>query len=210
MAGWGAAWLGGDAEAGQEVAHPDVALDVAALTEVPRKYGFHGTIKAPFRLADGVTRGGLEAALAGFCQQTCPVVLDGINVSKIGSFLALTPEGDPFLMRELARAVVCDLDRFRAPLSDAEIGKRRKNGLSKTQDEHLLAWGYPYVMDEFRFHMTLSGPLDVADQAAALAVLKPLFSPYLTEPFTIDSLCLAGEDAEGRFHLLRRYVLTGE
>ena len=53
-----AGWLGWDVETGQPVPHPALSgleWPVADLTRAPRKYGFHGTIRAPFRLDEGVT-----------------------------------------------------------------------------------------------------------------------------------------------------------
>ena len=50
-----ARWLGWDAITGAEVAHAEVAglpCPVSELTETPRKYGFHGTLKPPFHLSD--------------------------------------------------------------------------------------------------------------------------------------------------------------
>ena len=54
-----AAWLGWDLTRGRAVAQPDLPglVDLpglADLTAEPRKYGFHGTIKPPFRLAGGL------------------------------------------------------------------------------------------------------------------------------------------------------------
>ena len=62
----GADWLGWDSETGR--AAPQPALDglpesPAALTASPRRYGFHGTIKPPFRLAAGTDPAALAAAL---------------------------------------------------------------------------------------------------------------------------------------------------
>ena len=53
-------WLGRDPESGAVYAQPAVpgfaAEEIRALTQSPRNYGFHGTLKAPFRLAEGVQR----------------------------------------------------------------------------------------------------------------------------------------------------------
>ena len=37
-----------------------------------------------------------------------------------------------------------------------------KSGLTDRQEALLTQWGYPYVMEEFRFHITLTGALDPA------------------------------------------------
>lgn len=209
LADFGARWLGWDAVTGQAVAHPQVAgLDVAELTATPRKYGFHGTIKPPFRLAEGTTAAQLDDAARDLCARLAPVTLDGLRLSRLGSFLALTPMGDATALAQLAGTVVQDLDRFRAPLTADEVAKRNPGKLSPAQRALLERWGYPYVLDEFRFHMTLTGRL--GDQAGAVQDrLAPLVAPLLPAPFEIRSLCLFAEAGDGRFHLLHRYTLSG-
>ena len=48
---------------------------------------------------------------------------------------------------------------YRAPLSAADRERRIKAKLSPRQIELMDQWGYPYVLDEYRFHMTLTGAL---------------------------------------------------
>ena len=213
LADFGAAWLGWDPARGAPVAHPAIdglPAPVAELTETPRKYGFHGTVKPPFRLAEGTDAAALHAAAQDLCAARAPVRLAGLRLSRLGRFLALTPEGDAGALAALAGTVVRDLDSFRAPLTEAEIARRRPDRLSPAQRDLLDTWGYPYVFEEFRFHLTLTGPLpDDATAAAVEAALAPVLAPILPRPFTIASLCLFGEDADGRFHLLHRYALSG-
>ncbi|MEY8840871.1 DUF1045 domain-containing protein, partial [Cribrihabitans sp. XS_ASV171] len=117
---FGTAWLGWDLADGAEVPHPAAAgLDVAAVTGVPRKYGLHATVKPPFRLAGGSTEGALHEACAALAAQTAPVVLDGLEIARLGRFLALRPVGDETALNALAAWWVRDLDGFRAPPSDA-------------------------------------------------------------------------------------------
>ena len=63
----------------------------------------------------------------------------------------------------LASAIVQEFDRFRAPLSEAEIERSDPDGLSAAQFANLHRWGNPYVMDEFRFHMPVTGPVNALD-----------------------------------------------
>jgi putative phosphonate metabolism protein len=210
LAAFAADWLGWDPAAGERRSHPEVPglpLPVADLTAAPRKYGFHGTLKPPFRLT--TSRAALEADLGAFATANAPVVLDGLRLARIGRFLALVPEGDTSGLGALASGVVQALDTHRAPPSEAELARRRAAGLSARQEALLTAWGYPYVLEEFRFHFTLTGPLDPDMQAAAAAALDPVLAPLLPRPFVIRDLCLFGEDAEGMFHILHRYALTG-
>lgn len=212
LAAFGAAWLGWDPAKGAEVAHPAVAAlphPAAELTETPRKYGFHGTIKPPFRLAEGKSVAALHEAALELATRLAPVTLDGLELSRLGAFLALTPKGNTGALAALAAKVVEELDPFRAPLSEAELAKRSPTKLSEVQRALLEKWGYPYVLEEFRFHLTLTGKVDVEQAEAVEAALAPLVPPILPVPFRVSSLCLFGEAEDGRFHLLHRYTLTG-
>lgn len=207
----GADWLGWDSVAGRAVAHPTVADlpgGAAAMTEKPRKYGFHGTLKPPFRLAEGTNETALRAATAALCRSQPPVTLPALTVRRLGGFVAVVPAAPSPALARLAAATVTGLDRFRAPLTDAEIARRRSSHLSDRQERMLRQWGYPHVLEEFRFHLTLTGNLGaLADPVATL--LADHFAPVLPAPLIIDSLCLMGEDDAGRFHLLDRYALSG-
>lgn len=210
LATFGAAWLGWDSATGRAQAHPDIrAVDLAALTATPRKYGFHGTIKPPFRLADGCTPDALAAALGALCASAAPVTLEGLHCARLGRFLALVPTGDASALGQLAARAVQELDAFRAPPTEAELAKRRAAGLTAAQDAHLQRWGYPYVLDAFRFHLTLSGRLDPETATAAQAVLAPRLAQMDLAPYRITGLTLLGEDAAGFFHQIHRYALTG-
>lgn len=202
LAQFGAAWLGWDVDAGTPVPQPDVP-GIAEATETPRKYGFHGTLKPPFRLADGTDVAGLTRAVTDLAARTAPAQADGLRVARIGRFLALVPQGDASGIARVAGACVTELDRFRAPAPGAELTRRRAAGLTPAQDALLLQWGYPYVLDEFRFHLTLSGKLD--DSAALEAAL----SPPLPRPFRLDQIALVGERPDGRFQTIARFDLTG-
>ena len=212
LAHWAARWLGWDPVGGTDLAHPDLPAlhrPVAEITATPRKYGFHGTVKPPFRLAEGTDAAELDRAARVLCASLGPVTLPGLALHRIGGFVALTPEGDQSVLAALAAQVVEGLDCFRLPPDAAEIARRRPERLSERQREHLARWGYPYVMDEFRFHLTLSGDLAGDEAEALVAALSPVVAPLLPRPFTIDSLCLFGEAAGGRFHLIDRYALAG-
>lgn len=207
-----AGWLGWDAVQGEAVAHPAVSglpVAVADLTAEPRKYGFHGTIKAPFRLADGVDLAMLEAGVGDLARHLRPVVMEGLSLRRLGRFLALVPEGDEADLLHLGAEVVSRLDPLRAALSPAELAKRDPARLSQRQRALLGLWGYPYVMEEFRFHLTLTGPLEDEVVAAVASVLDGWLAPVLPRPFVIEDLCLFGEDGEGRFHLVSRHALAG-
>lgn len=205
----GAIWLGWSAEEAQVLTPPDLGLPVAEITTAPRKYGFHGTIKPPFRLAEGKTATALDAALSDLAARLPPVSLPGLTLRNLDGFLALVPLGDEAALRDLAGWVVQDLDPFRAALSEAEIARRRPERLTPRQRALLHRWGYPFVMEEFRFHLTLTDRLTEPMASQAAVVLAAHFAPVLPAPFMVDTLCLFGEAADGRFRLISRHALRG-
>lgn len=212
LAGFGASWLGWDPRTGTEVPHPAVPglpRSVDEITATPRKYGLHGTLKPPFRLAEGTTVAGLHDRLTAHATKTAAFMLDGLQPMRLGRFVALVPMGNTTDLAAFAANLVQDFDDFRAPLNEAELAKRRASGLSPRQEELLTAWGYPYVLEEFRFHLTLSGALPQHDADTLVAALNSVVSPHLTAPWLINEVCLFGEAEDGRFHILHRYALTG-
>ena len=204
----GAAWLGWDIARGIAVSQPEGdRIDLTAVTARPVKYGFHGTIKAPFFLANGETETALRDALVQFCDCAKAARMEGLQIALLGRFLAFVPTGDTSELKALAASVVRDLDSFRARASEAELARRRKANLSTAQESNLLAWGYPHVMDNFRFHMTLSGPLPSNQAPALQAVAAAHFAGVVPEPPCIDALSLVGERADGRWQVISRVPL---
>lgn len=212
FADFGAAWLGWDMERGTQLRRLDLQslpMAVDEITQTPSKYGFHATLKPPFRLANGQTEADLVAAMDILGSRTFhPVNGLSLELTQLGRFLALTAKGNTPQLGGLAAMCVETLDVFRAPPSDAELSKRRATGLTDRQELMLLRWGYPYVMDEFRFHMTLTGKLPKAALAQTRAVLEDALAGVVPEPFALDTICLVGEDKAGRFHMMHRHTLS--
>lgn len=198
----GAAWLGWDIAQGQPSGNND-----NPITKRPQKYGFHGTMKPPFRLAKGHTEADLVRAFDGFCESAQPVILQGLIIARIGGFLALVPTGGFGELADLAAQSITKLDQFRAPATEAELNRRRQSRLTPAQDENLEKWGYPYVFTEFRFHMTLTGPLKRDQIDTVMADANAHFAPHLPSPFVINSLTLVGERTDGMFQEIKRGTL---
>jgi len=212
LARFGARWLGWDAEAGRDVERVAVSLPrpLPEMTRAPWRYGFHGTLKPPFRLAEGCDAAALERAVAQLATQTPPARAPALAPTARLGFVALTPSGPAAEIDALAGICVDNLDRFRAPPSELELKRRRATGLSERQEANLTRWGYPYVFNDFRFHLTLSGRLQPGEAEAMLAAVGPLVAPHLDFRFDLDHICLFGDPGHNLgFRLLRRYALTG-
>ena len=178
----GATFLGRDVF-GRAVEHraplPDLAdLDLEELTADPRGYGFHATLKAPFELAADRSEEELVQALEAFCTVTAPFTAP-IKVSDIGPFIALRLASPSVEMDHLHRACVTEFEPFRAPLTDADLERRRRARLSAQQEAWLLEFGYPYIFDDFRFHMTLTRSIkDDGLRAKVVRALSNRFAPF--------------------------------
>ena len=205
LADTAAHWLGRDAITGAPLTQPDPGLE--PVTASARRYGFHATIKAPFALADGTTAEDLLAAVDIFAAGAAPFAIDGLAVDLMGPFLALTPRGDTAPLQAFAAQVVRRFDRFRAPLSARDRARRNPDALTERQRQHLDTWGYPWVFDDFRFHMTLSDALTEAQQHRFRPMADALFTPLLPRPFVIGAISVFAEGDDGVFHHLHRAPL---
>jgi len=182
-----------------------------ALTAEPRRYGFHATLKAPFRLKDGFDREQLENAIAQIAALTPAFDLGPLEVVALtfggSAFLALTPTRTPPALRELEARAVRELDVFRAPPTEVELRRRNPARLTPRQRNYLDAWGYPYVLDEFRPHFTLSGAL--AESVGGVAQLAEAFAasvPY--NEFRVDALALFIQEESADFSVVKRFHLN--
>jgi putative phosphonate metabolism protein len=209
----GARWLGRDALARTLLPQPNVeglsADRLAAITAAPRQYGFHATLKAPFSLVEGKAAPELFEITADLAAKRRPFSLS-LSVGEISGFLALMPARTPEALVELEAACVQELDRFRASASQAEMEKRRSAGLSARQEALLEVWGYPYVLDEFRFHMTLTDRLHQPERGKVKASLQEILGPVLEGPVRIDSISVFEQpDRRTPFVEIARYPLSG-
>lgn len=214
LAEFGADWLGRDCATGETRAQPTVdGLDaerLAVLTQSARGYGFHATIKPPFYLRDGLGEADLVEAFAAFAAKREPFdVLLGLR--SLGGFLALMLTPPDHRMNALAADAVRDLDSFRALPSEAELERRRAHGLSAQQETLLQQWGYPYVMGEFRFHMTLTARLpDGPERDAIVAALAPRVDAVTADPFRVDAVALFKQPTKGAdFIQVQRFGFGG-
>ncbi|MEM6664275.1 MAG: DUF1045 domain-containing protein [Pseudomonadota bacterium] len=180
LARFGAAWLGWDIDTGAAVDRlevPGLPVPLPDLTARARRYGFHGTLKPPFFLSEGTSADALATALSQYCRSAAPVAAPPLRLRQMGHFFALVPDGASEGLVGLAAWLVEALDAYRAPPRDEEVARRRSAGLSARQDANLVRWGYPYVMDEFRFHLTLTDGVPIESAPAIEAALLPLVTP---------------------------------
>lgn len=190
---FGDAWLGRDPDRDGRVPQPVVhAIPPERLHEItamPRHYGFHATLKAPFVPVPGLEADALLGDIEAFAARHHPIEVR-LKVAALGDFLALVPVTDVPALDRLAAGCVRDFDRFRAPLSPEDQARRNPEDLSAAEQANLERWGYPYVLDQFRFHMTLTGPLDEPERGRVQAILEHALAAQLLQPLRIDQLAL--------------------
>jgi putative phosphonate metabolism protein len=208
-------WLGWNPDGGRACRlTPALGYDTDRLAEItaePRRYGFHGTLKPPMVLADGASEAEFLAAVGSFAATLQPFTIPAMVLAEISGFLALVPTVRVVELCDLADRCVIEFDEFRRPAGDAELARRRAAGLSPRQDQLLTRWGYPYVLEEWRFHLTLTGRIDdSAERAAVLDLLRRRFSGSLDRPLSVRDICVFRQNTpESAFTVLARFRLGG-
>jgi putative phosphonate metabolism protein len=213
---FGARILGYDAATGRSVPHYPSLVDQVAnwrlLARDPARYGFHATFKAPFELAPFRTEAELLSEIERAAMQLESIELGALAVGKISDFIALLPRQTPTGLAELAQTLVERFDSFRAPMSDAERARRRPDRLTSRQRAYLEQWGYPFVLDEFRFHMTLAGPIEPQQIDFVRDKLERLFRRKVADwdaPLAIDAMSVFKQPRrDGPFHILTRHTFA--
>ena len=196
-----ARWLGRDAFSNETFPTPVVegltTEDVHELTADPRRYAFHATLKAPFELAEGRTEAELIEAFDRFVAENTAFDIPNTIVGQLGRFFAIVPDQVYPELQDFAARIVEDFEPFRAPLSEADFARRKPETLSPAHRANLERWGYHHVMDEFRFHMTLTGQVPAEHAPAMRAELDRRFADFANRPLAIDGLALYVEPARG-------------
>jgi hypothetical protein len=210
LARLGDEWLGcgadGNTRAIPNLPHNISPSEWSSATEVAAGYGFHATLKPPFRLAAGATLPELRQAVRSFATGRTRFMAPHLVLGTLGHFLALVLSQDSEVFSNYAADCVREFDHFRAPAAEAEIKMRMRDSLTPREREHLIRWGYPYVFDRWKFHMTLTCALAETALQVFRSHLSQRFAEVCVSPLEIDSICLFEQPAPGApFHLLERF-----
>jgi putative phosphonate metabolism protein len=181
------------------------AREWSDVTGTASRYGFHATLKPPFRLSEGLTLPNLRLALTAFAERQSSIVVPRLKVGAVGQFLALMLSEESIEFSNLATDCVRGFDHFRKPMTESETNQRMHGSLTQRERENLLRWGYPYVLDTWKFHMTLTCSLAKGRLELFQKHLSVRFAQACSDPLTIDGISLFEEPAQGRpFRLLER------
>jgi putative phosphonate metabolism protein len=213
LSGLASRWLGRDTFTGDfypASPYGNVSAEEQdSLTEEPRRYGFHATLKAPFELAASVTESDLLDVAGEFAARTAPFLVPTLVLGQLGRFFALVPGSLYPELQDFSANVVRAFEPLRAALSDADIARRKPGELDEAHRANLLRWGYPYVMDEFRFHMTLTGPVGVERQPVVSSILRETFAAHIGRPLSITGVAVFVEETRGAPFIVRSWLPLG-
>lgn len=199
---FGAHWLGHDEFTGSDLSRSaPLQLDAGEFERVtaePRRYGFHATLKAPFRLRDGVTEQALLEQVRKLAQGMNAVPLGTLVPVLMDGFVALVPVSPNPALNALAATCVTELDELRAPLTAVEIARRRPEQMDARGRELLERFGYHLVLERLRFHMTLTGNVATALAGQIVAqIARPVAQLNIEQPPVLDRLCVFVEPQPG-------------
>ena len=208
----GSQWLGRDSSSGKSIKQPNIkgisSSYLYSVTKTPRRYGFHATLKAPFRLNKEFTFKDLCSQIQQLSTLSKTFSIN-LKVRKLRNFIALVMDPNEQKMQNLASKLVRNLDQFRAPLHQEEIDKRRMSTLTASEDENLLNWGYPYVYNDFCFHITLTEKIQCrSDRESMVSAASSHFSESLKNTIKVSSVSLfVQESSEADFLQIQQFAL---
>jgi Protein of unknown function (DUF1045) len=156
----------------------------------PAGYGWHGTLVAPFHLRADRTHAEFSERLGTVAAHQRPFELE-VRAGLLSGFAAILPEPTSTApIDELAATAVTQFDEFRAPLTLNEYKQRRTSLRDPREIEHLERWGYPYVFDRYRFHMTLTDRLTPPEAKSVLTWWNEIVDRLGPLPIAEFSWCI--------------------
>ena len=208
-------WLGRNPDSGEaRNIVPVGGIPHERLSEIladPRLYGFHGTLKPPITLVEGATERDFLDAVGTLAAAERQIDVPALTLAEVRDFLALVPSERCAALQDFSDRCVVEFDEFRRPADETELARRRAPGLTQRQEDLLLRWGYPYVLEQGSFHLTLTGRIkDVRERGVILDELRRRFMAFVDRPLAVRDLCVFRQPAPGRpFTVLARFRLGG-
>jgi alpha-D-ribose 1-methylphosphonate 5-triphosphate synthase subunit PhnG len=196
----GSSLLGYSLREGKEL--PMAALPGAgAPGEYSKKasvYGFHSTVIAPFRTQRG--KEGIASAIALALSKHAPFRLAPLRLRLLNGFPALCAEGPMDGFQALEKSLLEALYPLFLPPDPESLGRRGE--LNPKQLGYFWKWGYPFVLDEHRFHMTLGDP---NSSDGYIGALKNYFPASSTDALVFGKVTLCAQESPGS-----RFISLGD
>jgi len=128
------------------------------------------------RRSAGQSADQLLAEVADFSHKQTPIDLTGLAPVRSCRYDSLAFDQQPEALPQLASECVTRFEQFRAPLTEADVQRRNPDSLTESQRQNMYQYGYPHVLNDFNFHMTLSGHFHQPDRNTSfLRIAEYLF-----------------------------------
>ena len=102
------------------------------------------------------------------------------------------------------------MDPSLAPPGEQDLASILEAGLTPRQVELLLRSGYPYMFEEWQFHVTLTRRLAPEERAEVLPAVAAWLGDAPARPRRVGAICLFTQAAAGApFLVAQRLPLTG-
>lgn len=178
------------------------------IIQSPRHYGFHGTLKAPFELHSNYNFQHLDTALTEFCNTFSPFNIGALALRAIADFIALVPENDLRQLQQLHQRLIKELNNLRAPLSNYDRDRFIARNLTHDQEGYLDRYGYPFVLNSFKFHLTLTSSLPEQERTACFKLLDNMTADFRHEVVPVNRICLFKQKTrQAPFFIVKEYTL---
>ncbi len=211
LAAFGRSWFGRANDGATLQAFSESGLTNAGSRTIAangRYPGLHANFRGPFQLRDGVGADALKTRLVGFARRRRPVDTGSLTLARAGRYLVLRPVEARPALDWLAAQCVAAFDGFVAPASKSENESQSDPTLNDHQRLLLSSFGDPHVLSEYRFQITLTGPLDNAHLDRVAQALWPMLEDICAEGVAVDGLSLCGRsDDRTPMRLIGRYRL---
>lgn len=200
LADFGRTWLGRDIDSSEFYEQPSIEgvtpERLSELTHWRRSDGLHGILKPPFQINPSSSLDGFLDTARLFSKFLKPVEIPQLEVNVIGKFIALTPTISSRELVDLASECVRIFEGFRQPVMIDMDRRYRKDKLTVYQNRMLKHWGYPYVMEEFRFFIPLTDRIeDDQERDACIDAITTLSKPAIRNPVRIQELTIMGQES---------------
>ena len=175
---------------------------------IAKKYGFHGTLIPPFKLNKNYSTNLLFKKTEDIAKKFKKFKFYKFKLKKMNNFYAFVQNKKNNNINKLSNRLVRELFKFRSPLTKKEIDRRNPSKLSKLQLNILYKWGYPYLMSEFNFHMTLASEVTGNKLYLELKKIERNKEIILNEINNFDKIYIFGENQKGMFENLENFSLS--
>lgn len=190
----GALWFGYDASRnaytkntlvpGMPKEHHDAAVTTA------RRSGFNIILTGPFQLTAGMPEELLKTTISLYCQSLSTLQTGPLSIIETAHKLSISAQEISPQVQKLADDIVLEFNAFRLPANPLPEDSPIRAALTPGQLKNLIEWGQPYIFEELKFQIPLTGRLPEKMSGPLKSFLEGRFIECLKTGFEIDNLSL--------------------